>query len=45
MLYYFKKDKNTTKMQKKIVHCMEKMLWLIKSAKSALQSFVLEIPR
>ena len=26
MLYYFKKDKNTTVMQKRFVQCMEKVL-------------------
>ena len=26
MLYYFKKDKNATEMQKKYVQCMEKVL-------------------
>ena len=31
------------KIQKKIVQCVEKMLWLIEHVKSGLQSFVLEI--
>ena len=39
MLYYFKKGKNTIEMQKKIVQCMEKVLWLIAYVKSGLQSF------
>ena len=46
MLYYFKKGKNATEMQKMIcavVQCMEKVLWLIERVKSGLQSFVLEI--
>ena len=43
MLYYLKKGKNATEMQKKIVQCVEKMLWLIEGVKSCLQSFVLEI--
>ena len=33
MFYYFKKGKNTTEMQKKIVRCMEKVLWLLKRQK------------
>ena len=43
MLYYFKKDKNSTEMQKKRkkdVQCMEKMLWLVNCVKSALQNHV-----
>ena len=41
MFYYFKKDKNETKMQKKrFVQCLEKMLRLTKSVKSGLQSFL-----
>ena len=44
MLYYFKKGKNTTKMQKKrFVQCMEKVLWVVKHVKSGFQSFMLEI--
>ena len=38
MLYYFKKGKNATEMQKKFVQCMEKVLWLIESVKSGLWS-------
>ena len=45
MLYYFKKGKNATKMQKRFVQCMEKVLWLIEQVKSGLWSFVLEISR
>ena len=41
MLYYFKKGKNVTEMQKEIY--MEKMLWLIKYVKSGMWSFLLEI--
>ena len=45
MLYYFKKGKKESEMQKKkkSVQCMEKILWLIKHVKSALQGLVLEI--
>ena len=43
MLYYFKKGKNTTEMQKRFVQCMEKVLWLIEQLKNDLQTFVLEI--
>ena len=43
MLYYFKKGKNATEKQKKIVQYMQKMLWWIKHVKSGLQSFMLEI--
>ena len=36
MLYYLKKDKNTTETQKKkIVQCMEKALQLIELVKSS----------
>ena len=46
MLYYFKKGKNATEIQKKrFVQCVEKVLWLIKCVKSGLWSFVLEISR
>ena len=46
VLYYFKKGKNATKMQKKkIVQCMEKVLWLIKRVQSGLRNFALEISR
>ena len=41
MLYYFKKDKNATAMQKeRFVPCMEKVLGLIECVKSGLQSFL-----
>ena len=40
MLYYFKKDKNTTEMQKRFVQCVEKALWLIDHVKSSLQCFL-----
>ena len=44
LLYYFKKGKNATEMQKKrLVQCMEEVLWLIEHVKSGLRSFVLEI--
>ena len=51
MLYYFKKGKTETEMQKQTnkqqkktsVQCMEKILWLIKHVKSDLQESVLEI--
>ena len=47
MLYYSKKGKNTTEMQKKkkkkVLQCMEKVQWLISCVKSGLQSFVLEV--
>ena len=44
MLYYFKKDKNAIKTQKKrFVQYMEKVLWLIECVKSGLRSFELEI--
>ena len=43
MRYYFKKGKNATEMPKKLVQCMEKVLWLIERVKSGLWSFVLEI--
>ena len=44
MLYYFKKGENTAEMQKKkrFVHCVEKVLQLIKCVKSGLRSFMLE---
>ena len=42
MLYYFKKGKNATEMQKRFVHCVEKVLQLIKCVKSGLRSFMLE---
>ena len=46
MLYYFKKDKNTTEMHKKrFVQCTEKVLWLIEHVRSGIQSFMLEISR
>ena len=37
MFYYFKKGKNTTEMKKKIVQCVEKVLWVIVCVKSVLQ--------
>ena len=40
MLYYFRKDKNTTKIFFLIVQCMEKVLWLIQHVKSDLRSFM-----
>ena len=41
MLYYFKKGKNTTEMQKKLfMQCMEKVLWLIKCVKYGLCNFL-----
>ena len=45
MLYYSKRVKNATEMQKKkkIVQSMEKVLWLDEYVKSGLWSFVLEI--
>ena len=46
MLYYSKRVKNATEMQKKkkkIVQIMEKVLWLDEYVKSGLWSFVLEI--
>ena len=44
MLYYFKKDKNTTEThRKRFVQCMEKVLWLMEHVKSGVQSFMLEI--
>ena len=44
MLYYFKKDKSETEMQKKkkMDLCIEKVLWLIECVKSSLWSFMLE---
>ena len=56
MLYYFKKGKNATEMQKKICAVygesavadwmrMEKVLWLTECVKSGSLSFVLEISR
>ena len=45
MFYYFKKGKNTTEMQNRLVQYMEKVLWLIEHVKSGLQSFLLEISR
>ena len=46
MLYYFKKCKHATEMQrKKFVQCVEKVLRLIKHVKSGLRSFMLEISR
>ena len=46
MLYYFKKGENTAVMKKKkkkrFVHCVEKVLQLIKCVKSGLRSFMLE---
>ena len=51
MLYYFKKGKNATEMQKKkeretdkrFVQCMEKQLWLSECIKSGFWSFTLKI--
>ena len=43
MLYYFKKGKNATEMQKRSVQCMEKVLRWTECVKSGLQSFVLKI--
>ena len=45
MLYYFKKDRNATEMQKKKKICaaMEKVLWLIKCVKNDLWSCMLDI--
>ena len=43
MLYYFKKCKTETKMPKKFVQCMEKVLWYIEHVKSGLWNSVLEI--
>ena len=45
MLYYFKKGKNATEMQKikRFVQCMEKVRWLIECVKGGLWSFMLEI--
>ena len=44
LIYYFKKGKNATEMQNKIL-CIEKVLWQIEYVKSGLLSFALEIPR
>ena len=43
MHYCFKKGKNTTEMQKILMQCIEKVLWLIKCVKSGLWNFLLEI--
>ena len=43
MLYYFKKGKNATEVQKIFVQGMEKNLWLIICVKSDLWAFMLEI--
>ena len=43
MLYYFKKGKKRNRKVKKIVQCVEKVLWLIEHVKSGLRSFVLQI--
>ena len=41
VLYYFKKGKNTTEMQKKMfLQYVEKVLWLTECVKSGLQSFL-----
>ena len=42
MLYYFKKAKNTTEMQKKICSVWKGTV-IIEDVKSSLQSFVLDI--
>ena len=45
MLYYFKKGKNATEMQKRkrFVQYLEKVMRLIKLVKGGLRSFMLEI--
>ena len=43
MLYYLKKGKNATVVQKIFVQCMKKLLWLIKCVKNSLWNFLLEI--
>ena len=45
MLYYFKKGKNATEVQKKkrFVRSVEKVLWLIEYVKSGFRSFMPEI--
>ena len=43
MLYYFKKGKNATEMQKKkknFVQCMEKVLWLIEKCQKQFAEFL-----
>ena len=45
MLYYFKKGKNATEMQKKVCAVYGFVLWLIERVKSGLQSFMLKISR